>query len=360
MAEDAGALRREQWAGFALDLTACLNRLLARQLADDASGFVLDVVDPSGHRVLRHALPAGAETWSSDVLARSALAGLQLSAIPRNAAEQLQSRRAGARNRALLVLALCLAAIGGAFFLVRAVAREAELAAMKVDLVSRVSHELRTPLSTIKMYGETLALGRAQNAEQTARFGAIVSREADRLTNLIARILDFSRQQAGRMEYRRTGCDLSALVRETTEQYRSHVEAAGGRLALTLDDGLRAAVDAGALAGALINLLENAVKYTPMASAERTVEVELRRAGDRAVLDVRDRGIGIPPGERTKVFASFYRASNAGEVRGAGIGLSLVQHFAAGHGAAVEALPRPGGGTIVRLSIPLLNAAPSP
>ena len=116
---------------------------------------------------------------------------------------------------------------------------------------------------------------------------------------------------------------------------------------------MHASVDRTALASAVINLLENAAKYTAEEDGDRDVRLELRADGGHAIVDVLDRGRGVPPAEVERVFDSFYRASNAGEVRGAGLGLSLVRHFARAHGGDVTARPREGGGTILRLHLPL-------
>ena len=349
---DVGSLREGQWIGIVVDLTGYTNSRLADLLSPRDDGFCLDVRAPDGERVLRHELPPSSIA-GDEILQRSTVAGLEFRALAQDPDRQLENRRAATRNRALLVLALCLVAVGGAFFLVRSVGREADLATMKVDLVSRVSHELKTPLAMIKMYGETLAMGRARDGAQTAKFAGIISREADRLTLLIERILDFSQQQSGSITYNRQLVDLAELVRGVTDEYRPHLESQGVELVTRIAAGTPVELDAQAAASALVNLLENAAKYTPTESADRRIEVELRRQTRVAVLEVMDRGVGIPPAERDRVFQSFYRASTAGEVRGAGLGLSLVQHFAIAHDGDIEALPRQGGGTVFRITLPL-------
>jgi two-component system phosphate regulon sensor histidine kinase PhoR len=242
----------------------------------------------------------------------------------------------------------------------RSVSRETELANLKVDLVSRVSHELKTPLALVRMYGETLGLGRAKDARQVAEFGGIIAREAERLTTLIQRILDFSRQQAGTLTYEKAPIDLGELLRKVAETYAPHLESRGVLLIDSLPLDVLVACDANATESAVVNLLENAAKYGRDGDEEHEVDLVLERVGDRAVVEVRDRGRGIPKGEHERVFDGFYRASNSGEVRGAGLGLSLVRHFARAHGGDVHALPRDGGGTILRLELPLAGAAAPP
>lgn len=254
-----------------------------------------------------------------------------------------------------------LLAAGGAFFLARSVARDTEQAAERMRFVSRVSHELKTPLALIKMYAETVLLGRARGQQDPQRCASIISREADRLTTMIERVLDFSRSEAGTLRYSKERVDVSDLLLSVSDEYRPRADDQGARLVVTFEDQLWVEADPEAMQAAIVNLLENAVKYTPQSAPDRTVEVDIHSEGDRAILEVRDRGIGIPEGERQRVFAGFFRASNAGEVRGFGLGLSLVRHFVEHHDGKVEALGREGGGTIIRMSLPRATApAPEP
>ncbi len=349
------------WHGAILDLTGFLDRVLGDQLESSRAGFHLDVIDPDGNRLLRQSLPPDAASWPTEIATRSdTIANLQFSAVPRNPSEQLENRRASQRNLALLVLALCLVAGGAALFLVRSSSREAELAAMKVGLVSRVSHELKTPLSMIKMYGETLALGRAKDTEQSTRFARIISREADRLTALIDRVLDFSKHSAGSIHYRAEPLDLAIEVRRVLDEYEPHIESAGATLQAELEPNTTVLADRAGLASSLVNLLENAIKYTPADRTDQPIEVSVHRRRNQVVLEVSDRGIGVPAAERDKIFDSFFRAGNAGAARGAGLGLSLVRHFASAHGGTAEAVERVGDGTTFRISLPgtTLSATP--
>jgi signal transduction histidine kinase len=149
------------------------------------------------------------------------------------------------------------------------------------------------------------------------------------------------------------------LLQRITEAFKPHLQQKGATLATHLAPGLRVRVDGPALESAVLNLLENAVKYARDEDPDRSIEVELARAGDQASIEVRDHGRGVPDEERERIFDSFYRASNSGEVRGAGLGLSLVRHFAQAHGGTVTAHPRAGGGTIFRILLPMLPSEPA-
>ena len=334
--------------GLRLDLEQMLAPILHPFLGGDST-FVLSVHDSEGVPLV----PAPVEIPEGFTPPVLEVRGMSLRSFPSNTERRMAETAAEARTRTYLLLALFVTALGGALWLWRSVSREAELAALKVDLVSRVSHELKTPLALIRMYGETLGMGRARDEEQAAHFGSIIARESERLTALIQRILDFSRQQAGTLTYEAEDIDLGELLRAVTEAYSPHLEARGATLIDSLPLGIHVTVDANACESAIVNLLENAAKYGPEDADEHEIELDLRRRDGMAVVEVRDRGRGIPPGEEEHIFDGFYRASNSGEVRGAGLGLSLVKHFASAHGGAIEAHHRDGGGSVFRLLLPL-------
>lgn len=339
------------WVGLRLDLAGMVVSSLSGNTRSQAGNVALLVRDKSDIPLLEPG-----EVLTAPILERVQIApltsflDLEFQAIPLADATEI---RASERNKTLMVLILILTAGSGGFLLIRAMRREADLARTKVQLVSRVTHELKTPLAVIKMYGETLGMGRTRDQTQVGQFAGIISHEADRLTTMVDRILDFSRMEQGTYEYERKELDLSRLVEQVCEEYEAHVLAQGTELDWDVEPGLRVCADAEASSGALINLLENAVKYGAEVTGERSVEVHLRRSGDTAQLSVMDRGPGIPEDDLDRVFEEFYRAKNAGEVRGAGIGLSLVQHYAQAHEGQVKAARRDGGGTTITIHLPL-------
>lgn len=345
------------WIGLRLNLDMLLGDQIAVLVSPDAAEFQLTIHDPEGEQIL--ASPDLGDLLPNLVEERMvSFAGLQLGATPVHPEAYLEARRDSIRNRALLFLVLCLVAVGGAFFLLRSVAREAELANLKVDLVSRVSHDLRTPLALIKMYSETIGLGRTKDQQQLQDFTGIISREADSLTLMIERVLDFSRRQQGDLHYEQKPTDLGELLSTVSDAYQPHLRARGFTLDSDLESDVIAHVDRTALQSAVVNLLENAIKYSQPNESSNGLAMRLSRQGKDAVLEILDRGIGIPEGERQQIFDSFYRASNAGEARGAGLGLNLVKHFVEAHGGTIEAQPRPGGGSIMRMTLPLKTNQP--
>jgi signal transduction histidine kinase len=347
------------WVGVRMDLDQLLAEAIAERLASDSGPFVLGVSDAEGTPI---APPIAGEAPTLETRAEITTDdGIRLFATPIDLDALVAERRRTIRNRALLFLLLCVSAGGGALVLMRSVARESELATLKIALVSRVTHDLKTPLALIRMYAETIGRGRARTQDETARFAGIVQREADVLTRMVERILDFSRKETGTLTYAPRRVELGESLDLLTDAFRPHVEARRMLFEVELPEAeLWAEVDPGAFESAVLDLLENATKYTTRDAAEAEVRLRARVDGGLLRIEVEDRGIGIPDAEREKVFESFIRGSNAGEARGSGLGLSLVRHFARAHGGEIRALPRAGGGTTMELSLPLAGPAPTP
>jgi signal transduction histidine kinase len=235
----------------------------------------------------------------------------------------------------------------------RVVSKEMALAKLKSDFVSNVSHELRTPLALIRLYAETLELGRITTKEKKQEYYRIVRKESERLTGLINNILDFSRIEAGAKEYEFRETDIADLVRNTLDSYRYQIEQQGFTLKEEIDETLPAVyVDREAMARALLNLVNNALKYSP---EEKFLGVKLYRENGTVKLEVEDRGIGITRREQTKIFEKFYRTGDplVHNTKGSGLGLSLVRHITNAHGGNVTVESTPGKGSKFILSLPL-------
>jgi len=233
------------------------------------------------------------------------------------------------------------------------VRRELHLSRLKSDFVANVSHELKTPLALIRLFAETLELGRVPSEDKAHQYYAVISRESQRLTQLINNILDFSRIEAGRKEYRFAPTDVGRIVSEVLDAYRFQIEQQGFALDVHVADDLpEVMADKEALAQALLNLVNNAIKYS---RDERYLRLDVRRDGDRVLVAVTDRGIGVAKGEQKKIFEKFYRAEDSlvHETKGSGLGLALVQHIMQAHGGAVEVESAPGKGSTFTLVLPV-------
>ena len=255
---------------------------------------------------------------------------------------------AGNRQRTTLylgILVLVLMALGaGGYMAIRTVRRELEVARLKSEFVSTVSHEFRSPLTSIRQLGEMLARGRVSNDAKRQQYYDLILRESERLGRLVENVLDFSRMEGGRKEYRFEALDTSAWLRSVVEEFCGEATRAGCHLEAAIPDRLPSIEgDAVALSTAVRNLLDNAVKYSPGASA---VWLEAEDVGDGVRIRVRDRGVGIPRAEQRQIFEKFYRGEGemSKNVKGAGLGLSLVRHIVESHGGTISVESREGEG----------------
>jgi signal transduction histidine kinase len=256
----------------------------------------------------------------------------------------------------LILGALSLLMGGGMIFAYRNVSRELALAKVKSDFVSNVSHELRTPLALIRLYAETLELGRLSSPAKHQEYYEIIRKESERLSSLINNILDFSRIEAGKKEYSFRETDMADLVRSTLDSYRFEIEQNGFQFEQKIDNNLpQLRVDREAIARSLLNLVNNAVKYS---ATEKYLGVHLYRRNGGVNLEVVDHGIGIPAKEQLKIFEKFYRVGDplVHNTKGSGLGLSLVRHIVQAHGGVVAVESAPGRGSKFIITLPVQNS----
>jgi len=259
------------------------------------------------------------------------------------------------RTSFLILGGLSLLLAGGLFLTYRNVSKEMALARLKSDFVSNVSHELRTPLSLIRLYAETLEMGRLNSQEKYQEYYCIIRKESERLSALINNILDFSRIEAGRKEYDFRDTDMRELVRNTLESYRYQIEQHGFTFEEKIDPVPPMRVDREAMARSLVNLVNNALKYS---QDRKYIGVNLYRENGAVKLEVIDHGIGIPSQEQHKIFEKFYRVGDplVHNTKGSGLGLSLVRHIVQAHGGEVMVDSAPGQGSKFTITLPV-NAA---
>ncbi len=258
-----------------------------------------------------------------------------------------------ARNQFLILGALSLLMAAGMILTYRNVSRELALAKLKSDFVSNVSHELRTPLALIRLYAETLELGRISNPAKHQEYYEIIRKESERLTSLINNILDFSRIEAGKKEYSFCQTDVGDLVRSTLDSYRFEIEHNGFHFEQKIDRDLPPLqVDREAIARSLLNLVNNALKYS---AREKYLGVYLYRQNGSVHLEVVDHGIGIPAKEQPRIFEKFYRVGDplVHNTKGSGLGLSLVRHIVRAHGGEVTVESAPGHGSKFIITLPV-------
>ena len=257
------------------------------------------------------------------------------------------------RSRLPLLFGVLALTMGLAIVGVLQLRREDELARLRGDFIANVSHELRTPLAQLRMFAETLLLGRVRSDAEARRSLEIVDQEARRLSHLVENVLQFSRAERHKIKLCPTDEPLAAHIRAAHELFEPIIRARQVRLDVELDETIRCCVDPGAMRQILLNLLDNAVKYGPIGQEVRVV---LERSSDRRVarIIVEDEGPGIPEGSRAKVWEPFYRLDRdaTSAVAGSGIGLSVVRELATklGGSATIED-SRQGARVVVELPI---------
>jgi signal transduction histidine kinase len=271
---------------------------------------------------------------------------------PRGASPAAAVRRQVTVFMAALAV-LLLVIVAGIVATYRLVRRETEMAQLKSDFVANVSHDLKTPLSVIRMFGETLEMGRVREEASRQEYYRVITRESERLSRLIDNVLDFSRIEGGRRTYERVPTAVEPLVRDVLETFAHPLAQQGFKVDVDVAADLpEVALDPDAVGQALANLVDNALKY----SADRKLlSVRAHRAGAHVAIAVRDEGIGIPPAEQGRIFDKFYRVgrSETQGRRGSGVGLALVRHVAEAHGGRVTVESRPGEGSCFTLWIPV-------
>jgi signal transduction histidine kinase len=261
--------------------------------------------------------------------------------------------RAGFAFNMTLAGLLAVALLGGLALALRAANRAIRLSEMKSDFVSNVSHELRTPVASIRTFGELLKLGHAP-PEKVREYGEHIESESRRLSRLIDNILDFARIESGRKTYRFQSGRLERIVERAVKSFEVRTRSDGFRFSLEIPDGPlpEMRMDPDAIGQVLYNLLDNAVKYS---GESRRIDVAVRREEGTAVCVIRDHGVGIAVDQKDRIFERFHRVGTGlvHDVKGSGLGLSIVQHVVAAHDGQVAVDSEPGRGTTVTLRLPL-------
>jgi signal transduction histidine kinase len=229
--------------------------------------------------------------------------------------------------------------------------REHELAGLRADFVSSVSHELRTPLAQIRLFSETLLLGRVRSEAEGRRSLEIIQQESRRLSHLVENVLYFSRTERGAQAVAPAPARLADLAAEAVETFLPLARSAHAALRLDVTSDVHAPVDAGAFRQILLNLFDNAVKY---GRAGQTIVVTVGRRGSDAAISVDDEGPGVPPEARERIWRPYARleSASASAVAGAGIGLAVVRELVALHGGQAQVESAPGGGARFIVTLP--------
>lgn len=241
----------------------------------------------------------------------------------------------------------------GIFIIYRDIRREEELSRMKSDFISNVSHELKTPIAAIRMLADNLRGSRVAEETRRMEYFRLISKESARLSHLIDNILDFSRMEERRKAFQLEKQSLSEIVIETVRQFKSLMDEKSQTINTDLDEDLpKVLVDPEALAVALLNLLDNAVKYS---EKDTQINVRVCRNGASVCIEVEDRGVGISKKDQENIYEKFYRVqrTDGKKIPGSGIGLTLVKEIVDAHKGSVELQSELGVGSTFRIMLPI-------
>jgi K+-sensing histidine kinase KdpD len=239
----------------------------------------------------------------------------------------------------------------------RDAAIRAHIEETRSSLLSAVSHDLRTPLAAITGAATTLRdEGAAISGAQQADLLDTICEEAERLERLVRNLLDLTRLESGALEVRREWMPLEEIVGSALMRLEARLDGRPIRTDLSADLPLLS-VDAVLVEQALVNLLENAAKYTPAGSE---IAIAAHADAHAVSIDVADRGPGLTPGEEARIFDKFFRGRGAGSgTAGAGLGLAICRGVAHAHHGTLVASNRPGGGALFRMTLPIVGKAPA-
>ncbi len=255
-------------------------------------------------------------------------------------------------NLALLIL-LILTLLFGLFFLYRNISREVQLSQAKSEFVSNVSHEIRTPLSLIHMFAETLEMNRVKSEEKKHEYYDIIRKESERLSRIVNRILSFSQIEANKRRFEFQDVNMNELVGEILQSYEFHLTNKGFTFQYSHPDNCNIiSGDKEAISEAIINLIDNAIKYS---KDKKHLDINLKSENNHVSLEIKDQGIGIPKSHQEDIFQQFYRVptGDVHNAKGSGLGLTLVKKIIDAHSGNIRLESSPGKGSSFMLVFPI-------
>jgi two-component system phosphate regulon sensor histidine kinase PhoR len=252
----------------------------------------------------------------------------------------------------VLIVSLVATTLAGVIATLMVLYREAYLSKLQTEFVNKVSHDLRTPLTSIRMFVETLQLGRLPDPARQQEALGIIADETARLTSLIGRLLDWARMESGKKRYELKVERPEAVVDAALAAFEPQLMIQPAEVTRRIEAGLPDIVaDKAALSEALLNLLHNAHKYT---GSEKKIAVSARRQGPIVFIAVSDNGPGITRPDQKHIFDKFYRAKDPLDrtIEGSGLGLAMVKHIVGAHGGRITVSSEVGQGATFTIALP--------
>jgi signal transduction histidine kinase len=283
----------------------------------------------------------------------SNLPSLSLTLYPEDPGVLVSLLRPGKGLFFYIFVVIVLILVFGLFFTLHTINQELHLSRMKSNFMSTVSHEFKSPLTSIRQMAEMLVRGRVPTNEKQQKYYNTILQQSERLSHLIDNILDFSKMEEGQKAFRFEKADIAPVVGEIVELFRKHTAEQGFDISLSIPESLPELVfDREAMEQVMHNLLDNACKYS---GESRSVEVQLITQGNKVLIGVRDYGIGIRKEDHEKIFSRFYRAGEelSQNVKGSGIGLTIVKQIVEAHQGEIKVVSSPGKGSLFSIIIPV-------
>ena len=253
----------------------------------------------------------------------------------------------------LLLVAMFL----GVVLILRDIRREKYLARLRSDFISNITHELKTPLTSIRMYAESLMMGRVKSDSVQKEYLSVLVNETDRLKRMINNILEFSKMEKGKPEYHFARTNLSSILKESMQEMNYWFEKGQFEVVTELDETIYAEVDPEKMKQAISNLLSNVIKYS---TDTKKVFIRLFRKSVEVRIEVEDRGIGIPEDKLSRIFEQFYRIEQKESISGTGLGLTVVKEIIESHHGTISVTSEIGKGSIFSLILPATDTEKDP
>jgi signal transduction histidine kinase len=251
------------------------------------------------------------------------------------------------------ILALLFILLFGSGLIIRTIIHEVNLLNLKSEFIASVSHEFKTPLTSIGGIVERFLEDEVKDQEKAKEYYRILRHDSERLKRLVKNILDFTKIEEGKREYKLESTDIVELICREIESFEKENKSDGFKVGIEIDDNIPSVfADEEAMRQALHNILDNAAKFS---GQEKKINLQIVRKENSVEIAVRDRGIGIPDNEQKKIFEKFYRGKQASSVSptGTGLGLTLVKHIMDAHGGDIIIRSKPGEGSCVSLILPI-------
>jgi two-component system phosphate regulon sensor histidine kinase PhoR len=254
----------------------------------------------------------------------------------------------------ILLVVLDIVLILGVVLVFRNVKNEVQFAQNKADFVSNVSHEIRTPLALISMFAETLEMGRIKSEEKKQEYYSIISKEAQRLSGIVNKILNFSQMEANKKVLHPVLLNPESEIKDILKTYDFHLKNKGFEYDLKAEDNIQIKADKEAFVEVIINLIDNAMKYS---SEKKLIEISVLRENGFCVVAVKDHGIGISKTDQKHIFDKFYRVSsgNLAKSTGTGLGLTLVKQLMENQNGKISLSSELEKGSLFKLYFPSGN-----